>query len=88
MKAKNRFHILLLAMMVSVSSFAQVQTVLDGAYVREHNPTRKVIPYPNLREADVMWGRRMWEVIDLRQKINQPLYLPVDATEARKTCLR
>ena len=84
MNARNRFNSLLLAMMVSVSSFAQVQTVLDGAYVREHNPTRKVIPYPNLREADVMWSRRMWEVIDLRQKINQPLYLPVDATEARK----
>lgn len=84
MSAKNRFQLLMLSLVISVSATAQVQTVLDGAYVREHNPTRKVIPYPNLREADVMWARRVWQVIDLRQKMNQPLYLPVDATEARK----
>ncbi len=84
MSAKNRFIVLLLVSLVTVQLSAQVQTVLDGAYVREHNPTRKVIPYPNLREADVMWARRIWEVIDLRQKMNQPLYLPKDATEARK----
>lgn len=62
---------------------AQVQTVLDGAYVPEHNPTRRVIPYPHLRQADVMWRKRIWEVIDLRQKINHSLYYPLDALEDR-----
>ncbi len=86
--SKNRFLIALCALLCSLSSFAQdgVQTVLDGAYVREHNPTRKVIPYPNLREADVMWARRMWQVIDLKQKINHPLYFPILEIEGRK-CL-
>ena len=91
MNSKSNLYILCLATLVSIQSIGQEVTSRDGgypsddAYVREHNPTRKVIPYPNLREADVMWSRRMWEVIDLRQKINQPLYLPVDATEARKS---
>lgn len=62
-----------------------VQTVLDGAYVREHNPTRKVIAYPNLREADVMWARRIWQVIDIRQKLNHTLYFPLDPLEGRKS---
>lgn len=62
---------------------AQVQTVLDGAYVPEHNPTRRVIPYPHLRQADVMWRKRIWEVIDLRQKMNHSLYFPLDALEDR-----
>ncbi len=61
------------------------QTVLDGAYVPEHNPTRKVIPYPHLRQADVMWERRIWEVIDIRQKMNQPLYLPLEEIANRKS---
>lgn len=75
-------------MLVSLLSNAQgagTQTVLDGAYVPEHNPTRKVVPYPHLRQADVMWERRIWEVIDLKQKMNQPLYLPLEQIQNRKS---
>lgn len=85
MNRKNRALLLLLGVLMSLSGITQVQTVLDGAYVKEHNPTRKVIAYPYLREADVMWARRIWQVIDLKQKINHPLYFPIDALENRKS---
>lgn len=80
--------VIIILFLSSMLGFAQdgVQTVLDGAYVREHNPTRKVIAYPNLREADVMWARRMWQIIDLKQKINHSLYFPTEEIEGRK-CL-
>ena len=59
----------LIAVIISLSfvSFSQTQDVLDGAYVKEHNLTKRVIPYPHLREADVMWAKRVWQVIDLRE---------------------
>ena len=28
------------------------------------------VPYPSLRKADLMWSKRMWREIDMRQKIN------------------
>lgn len=84
MTSKNRF-IVLATMLLSFAAQAQEQTVLDGAYVREHNPTRKVIAYPSLREADVLWARRMWQMIDLRQKMNQDLYYPIDEIAGRKS---
>lgn len=44
--------------------------------VRERAP----IPLPHVREGDVLWARRLWQVIDLREKMNQPLYFPPSPT--------
>lgn len=52
--------------------------VIDGVYLKHNIPTKRLIPFPPEREADVIWSRRIWRAIDLRQKINQPLYYPMD----------
>ncbi len=64
---------------------ATAQTVLDGAYIREHTKTKKIIQYPHLREADVMWSTRVWRAIDLKQKINHPLFFPHREINNRKS---
>lgn len=64
---------------------ALAQNVLDGVYVKEHYPTRRVVPYTHLREADVMWATRIWRKIDLREKINQPLYFPIQPIKNRRS---
>ncbi|MFB6258820.1 MAG: gliding motility protein GldN [Flavobacteriales bacterium] len=61
------------------------QEVLDGAYIDEHEKTRQVIRHPHLRQADVMWEKRVWRVIDNKQKINLPLYYPVKEIKDRKS---
>jgi gliding motility associated protien GldN len=50
--------------------------ILDKPWIKENTPTRRVVPYTHVREADVMWHRRIWREIDLREKINHPLYFP------------
>lgn len=50
--------------------------VRDGFYTRETIPAREPIPYPFVRETDVMFSKRVWRIIDLRQKLNHPLYFP------------
>ncbi len=40
--------------------------------VRERAPA----DLPNVREADILWSKRIWQYIDVRKKINQPLYFP------------
>lgn len=52
------------------------QTVLDGIYVKEHYPYRNVIAPAFLREADVMWSKKIWRVIDLKEKLNLPFAYP------------
>lgn len=57
----------------------------DGIYIRENSPSRRPIPYTSLREADVMWSKRVWRVINLKEKINHPLYYPTTALSDRKS---
>jgi gliding motility associated protien GldN len=52
--------------------------IIDGVFIQQHIPTKRMIPYEYVREADAMWSKRVWEYIDLREKINLPLYYPLD----------
>ena len=36
----------------------------------------RVLPYEPLREADIPWERRMWRIIDVRERINLPFVYP------------
>jgi len=81
------FKLLTATCLIGVLSSVQVnaQNVLDGIYIKEHAPSRRVVPYTPLREADVMWLKRIWQVIDLREKINHPLYFPVEKIMDRRS---
>ncbi len=58
-------------------SYAQVLvSPSDGIYDKIHSPEKKPVPYAAVREADVVWQKRIWRIVDLRQKINQPFYYP------------
>lgn len=51
----------------------------DGVYDKTAIVQMQPIPYSPLREADVIWSKRLWRVIDMREKINQPFYFPLTA---------
>lgn len=70
---------------VMLPNKASAQNVLDGIYIREHAPSKRVIPYTPLREADVMYLKRIWRIIDLREKINHPLYFPTEKIMDRQS---
>ncbi|MBL7794834.1 MAG: gliding motility protein GldN [Saprospiraceae bacterium] len=37
---------------------------------------RRVLPYDHVREADIFWEKRIWRVIDIREKMNLPFAYP------------
>jgi hypothetical protein len=55
--------------------------VIDGVYVKTAVPQKKPIGYEHVREADVIWSKRVWSYIDLREKMNHPLFYPFDTYE-------
>ncbi|HKL08106.1 MAG TPA: gliding motility protein GldN [Bacteroidales bacterium] len=58
--------------------FAQDETVNDGVYVKENIPGKRPVPYRQLREADIMWSKKIWQIIDCRKKMNHSLYFPLE----------
>ncbi len=75
---KRLFQILtvtLLLISVAGADYASAQ-IINGAYKREDTFQKKPMPLPSVREADVLWSKMVWRIIDLREKINQPLYFP------------
>lgn len=58
----------------------------QGVYKRETIPEKTTpIPYAYVREADVLWSKIIWRTVDLRQKINLPLYYPTNPMKDRKS---
>ncbi|MBK9146282.1 MAG: hypothetical protein IPM12_00530 [Flavobacteriales bacterium] len=53
----------------SIGHAAFTQHLLDGAYIREHAPTRRPVPLALLREADVLFCKCVRRVLDVREKI-------------------
>lgn len=53
-------------------------------YDKEHIPKKDPVPYPFTRESDVMYEKTIWRMINLREKMNQPLYYPTEPIGNRK----
>ena len=56
-------------------------------YEKENVPYRKPVPLPHLREADVPWSKMIWRMVDLREKMNHPLYFPTESFGSRKSLI-
>jgi len=68
---------------ISAQDQKKESLVMDGVYTRETIPQRIPIPYPHIREADMLWTKRIWRIIDLREKMNHPLYYPTNRMQDR-----
>lgn len=70
-------------LLIGVSKQETNAQIVDGAYQRTDIYNRKPTPLPYVREADVMWRKKVWRIIDLREKMNQTLYFPTKEMEGR-----
>lgn len=76
---------LLLASFLLVAALQAQVLVPDNFYVRENVANKRPVPYVHEREADIMWSKRVWRTIDLREKFNHPLYYPESPINNRRS---
>ena len=64
------------SLLMSFFSVAFAQQALDDITNRSIMQERRVLPYQPIREADIFWEKRIWRVIDTREKMNLPFMYP------------
>lgn len=72
--------ILLLAPITLPAQVGTSNPIRDGV---DSKYKKRPVPYPNLREANIMWSKRIWRKLDLREKLNHPLYFPLEPSRDR-----
>lgn len=76
--------ILLMVVLLALPSFLAAQ-IPSTFYVKENTRNRKPVSYNHERETDIMWSKRVWRTLDLREKFNHPLYYPENPINDRKS---
>ncbi|MBN1927684.1 MAG: gliding motility protein GldN [Prolixibacteraceae bacterium] len=61
---------------------------LNSVYKQQNDfANHKPLMLPWVSEDDIIWSKITWEIIDLREKENLPLYYPTDTIEGRKSAI-
>ena len=76
----RRIGIALVLLMIAFSAVAQNNEMpsADDIYVSTLESHRRPMPFPHLRESDVVWSTMLWKTLDLNELFNQFIYYPID----------
>lgn len=86
MKAKHIFLSILASILLQQFAFAQAN-ILNALTPEEigmktidqlEQDNDTPLPYSHVEQRDILWGKNVWERIDLDERVNLPLYYPVD----------
>ena len=76
--------------LVAYCTAANAQSIIDGNDQRNPNDFyqkgivvgKKAMPYPSVRENDVIWECVIWREVDFNEKFNQFFYFPKNAEQS------
>ena len=62
--------------------------VVDGIVAKQHIKNKRHLQPAYVREANVLWAKTIWRIIDLREKQNLYLYYPTNTVDERRSLIR
>jgi gliding motility associated protien GldN len=77
-KIRVLFSIIIICVLMPANIWGQTASGKIEVYEKTHIPKKEPIPYKFTREADVYWSKTIWRALDLKEKMNLPLYYPTE----------
>ncbi len=77
----------IVVLMAAGTGYRANAQLINGAYQATDVSQKRPMPLPSVREADVFWSKKIWRIIDLREKMNLPLYFPTSETDGRNNLI-
>ncbi len=71
----------------NTNNYKQLLLNPNSAYSKDNIKKRKPVVLPPIREADVVWSKIIWRIIDVREKMNQHFYFPQKPTATRQNLM-
>ena len=81
------FYIGIAALIVAGTEHKANAQIINSAYQSTDISQKRPMPLPTVREADVFWSKKIWRIVDLREKMNQTLYFPTNETDGRQNLI-
>lgn len=81
------FYIGIAVLMVAGTNYRVNAQLINGAYQATDISQKRPMPLPSVREADVFWSKKIWRIVDLREKMNQTLYFPTNEMDGRQNLI-
>jgi len=70
-------NILLICVLFVIKNMSIAQTnIIDGIVEKKLMKEKRVLLYPSVREADIFWEKKIWRIIDVREKMNLTFTYP------------
>jgi gliding motility associated protien GldN len=76
-----------LVIFIGASVNTSLNAQIGEAYQKKTAIERKPALLPGVREADVIWSKTVWRIIDLREKMNQQYYYPTREIQGRSNLI-
>ncbi len=77
----------MLIFMLALTAKKSEAQIINGAFQSTDISQKRPMPLPTVREADVFWSKKIWRIVDLREKMNLTLYYPTVETDGRKNLI-
>ncbi len=80
-------YIVIVAGMLTFAAEKTDAQIINGAYQSTDISQKRPMPLPSIREADVFWSKKIWRIVDLREKMNIPLFYPTTDVDGKKNLI-